>query len=65
MKLISEKMYDEPLYGGSFTGNLVEVIGERVVEHEGKLLEQYLYNIMGYTPENGLPFVSLKCNIYV
>ena len=63
-KILSETMYDEPIRGGSFTGNLVEIIGERVVNRCGKILEQYLYNIEGYTPKNGLPFVALKSNIY-
>lgn len=64
-KILSEEMYDEPIKGGSITGNFVEVIGERVVNRCGKILEQYLYNIEGYTPKNGLPFVALKSNIYL
>lgn len=64
-KILSEEMYDEPIKGGSITGNFVEVIGERVVNRFGKILEQYLYNIEGYTPKNGLPFVALKSNIYL
>ena len=63
-KILSETMYDTPKQGGSFTGNLVEIIGERTVNRCGKILEQYLYNIVGYTPKNGLPFVALKSNIY-
>lgn len=64
-KILSEEMYDEPIKGGSINGNFVEVIGERVVNRCGKILEQYLYNIEGYTPKNGLPFVALKSNIYL
>lgn len=64
-KVIRKKMYEEPLTGGSITGNLVEVIGEREVLHEGKVLEQYIYNIEGYTPKNGKPFVALKDNIII
>ncbi len=63
MKILSRTMYEKAIEGGSMTGNLVEVIGEQTVEYEGRTLEQYLYNIVGYTPENGKPFVSLKANI--
>lgn len=62
-RLIRKVMYAEPRKGGSLTGNLVEIIGEQTVEHNGRILEQYLYNIVGYTPSNGLPFVALKSNI--
>ena len=64
-KLISKTMYDVPVKGGSVTGNLVDIIGEQKVEHDGRILDQYIYNIEGYTPENGLPFVALKSNIFV
>jgi hypothetical protein len=57
-------MYDNPLDGISIAfGDKVKVIGEQTVEHEGRTLEQYLYHIVGYTAENGKPFVSLKANI--
>ena len=66
MKVLREQTYDAPIKGGSVTGNLVEVIGEQtVVTDEGKELEQYIYNIVGYTPENGKPFVALKSNIFL
>jgi hypothetical protein len=62
--LLEKKMYTEPVQGGSMTGNLVEVIGEQKIQLEdGRVIEQYIYNIMGYTPENGKPFVALKANI--
>lgn len=66
MKVLREQTYDAPIKGGSVTGNLVEVIGEQtVVTDEGKELEQYIYNIVGYTPKNGKPFVALKSNIFL
>lgn len=60
-------MYKTPLSGISIVGgDRVEIIGERKAELEdGRIVEQYLYNIIGYTPENGQPFVSLKANIMV
>lgn len=63
-KIISTTMYEEPIQGGSVTGNLVEIIGEQVIEYEGRALDQYLYNIVGYTPKNGKPFMALKSNIF-
>lgn len=63
MKTLSQIFYNKPLKGGSVTGNFVEVIGEQVVEDEGKTYDQYIYNIVGYTPKNGKPFVALKSNI--
>ena len=66
MKVLREQTYDAPIKGGSITGNLVEVIGEQtVMTDEGRELEQYIYNIVGYTPENGKPFVALKSNIFL
>lgn len=64
-KLISTGSYIESKKGISlFSDNEVEIIGEQTVELEsGKIVEQYLYNIVGYTPANGKPFVSLKANI--
>lgn len=63
--IISKTMYDKPLKGGSVTGNSVEIIGEQTVECNGRILEQYIYNIDGYTAKNGLPFVALKDNIII
>jgi hypothetical protein len=64
-KLISTGSYTKSKKGISlFSDNEIEIIGEQTVELEnGKVIEQYLYNIVGYTPENGKPFVSLKANI--
>ncbi|PLS19145.1 hypothetical protein CVD28_01685 [Bacillus sp. M6-12] len=62
----SVTLYDNPLKGISiFSGEPVEVIGERTEEKDGKVLEQYLYNIVNYTAKNGQPFVSLKANISI
>lgn len=63
IKVLNVKMYDETIEGGSMSGNLVEVIGEQTIEYEGTILEQYLYNIIGFTPKNGKPFAALKANI--
>ena len=63
--VIEERMYDKPVRGGSITGNLVDIIGERTEIREGKILDFYLYNICGYKPSNGRPFVALKSNIFV
>lgn len=59
------KRYAEPFRGLSATGNLVEVIGEEILEEDGELLDCYVYNIVGYKPKNGKPFVALKCNIHI
>jgi len=65
-KVLEVKMYDEVLVGGSFTGNEVEVVGEQVVELEdGRVIEQFLYNIVGYVAENGKLFSALKANIMI
>lgn len=61
--IIREKYYDKPIEGGSITGNLVEVIGEQLAVIDGKVYDQYIYNIVGYTPKNGKPFAALKANI--
>jgi len=61
--IIKEKYYDKPIEGGSITGNLVEVIGEQLMLKDGKIYDQYIYNIVGYTPKNGKPFAALKANI--
>lgn len=65
MKVIDTKMYDEPIVGISFfSDSLVSVIGEQTVMFKyGKIIEQYIYNIEGVTPENGKPFLSMKSNI--
>lgn len=66
MTVLNQKMYDASKMAGSITGNLVEVIGEQTVKTDsGETLEQFLYNIHGYTPENGKPFAALKSNIFL
>lgn len=63
-ELIKEKTYETPIKGISIvSGNLVEIIGEQTVVMDGKILEQFIYNIVGYEPKNGKPFISLKDNI--
>lgn len=62
-KTIEERMYDESFRGLSFTETLVDVVGEADVEIDGEIKEMYLYNIVGYEPENKKHFMSLKLNI--
>lgn len=63
--VVWKKDFEESIQGVSmFSGDLIEVVGEQLVKLEdGRLLEQYLYNIVGYTAENGKQFASLKANI--
>lgn len=63
--IIEERNFEKIYEAGSITGNLVEIIGERLVEdlESGKRFAQYLYNIVGYEAKNGLPFAARKCNI--
>lgn len=66
MTIIERKMYDKSMQDGSFmSGNVVEIIGEQTIEEDGEVYEQYLYNIVGYTPKNGKPFVALKSNLVI
>ncbi len=65
MKILSQTMYANAFNGGSTTGNLVTVIGEQTVEYEGRILEQYIYNIKGHATQNGKPFAALKSNIFL
>ena len=65
-KVLNEKSYEEVKKGISFSGNMVSIIGERTVElDDGRIIDQYIYNIDGYEAKNGKPFVSLKDNIYL
>jgi hypothetical protein len=64
--VLEKKMYEEARYAISVAGELVEVIGEQKMEVEDdRVIEQYIYNIVGYTPKNGKPFVALKANIFL
>lgn len=69
LRCLLEKEYDVVMYdtlvrGSSVTGNEVEVIGECKLQlTDGKVIEQYLYNIIGYEAKNGKPFSSHKGNI--
>lgn len=65
-RVFDRKFYKEAVQAGSIMGDLVEVIGEQKMELEdGRIIEQFLYNIVGYTPANGKPFVSLKANLFL
>lgn len=63
--IIKTRRYGKTYQGGSVTGNLIEIIGEEVIQDRemGEQYECYLYNIVGYTPKNGKPFISRKENI--
>ena len=63
-KVLDTTMYDLPKKAISmWSGDEVEIIGEQTARYGDKLLEQYIYNIVGYTPANGKPFISLKSNL--
>jgi hypothetical protein len=65
-EVLSTTRYEQPVMGGSMAGSRVSVTGEQTVRlYDGRVVEQYLYNIVGYTAKNGNEFVSLKCNIYL
>lgn len=65
-RVFDRKMYSKSIQAGSIMGDLVEIIGEQKMELEdGRIIEQYLYNIVGYIPKNGKPFVSLKANLFL
>lgn len=63
MKVLEKKIYNEYVDGFSLGGNQVCVIGEQTSVIDGRVLEQYIYNIKGYVCENGKPFIALKSNI--
>jgi hypothetical protein len=65
MKILSKQIYNEVKYGFSiFSGERVCVIGEQIAQLEdGKIVEHFIYNIIGYAASNGKPFASLKANI--
>lgn len=62
--VIEKEVYEKPINGISIiSDNLVEIIGEQTVVMDGEILEQFIYNIVGYESKNGKPFISLKDNI--
>lgn len=66
-KVLNEITYENAIKGISmFSSEMITIIGERTVELEdGRVIEQYIYNIDNYIAKNGKPFVSLKANIIV
>lgn len=65
-KVLSATQYDKMIRGYSITGSMVEIIGEQTVQlSDGRIVEQYVYNIVGVIPQNGKPFMALKANIYI
>ena len=65
-KVVYKVDYEKEIEGHSIMGSLISVIGEQTVELlDGRIIDQYIYNIVGYTPENEKPFVALKENIYL
>lgn len=59
----NEKTYEKPVKAVTVTGDLINVIGEATIEHDGKNLDIYIYNIVDYTPQNGKPFMARKENV--
>lgn len=55
------KYYKKDYDGYSVMGDAVRIVGEAIDIASGN--EYYLYDILGYTPVNGQPFVGLKENI--
>lgn len=64
-RVISKSYFVEPVVGYSVvSGNRVYVRGKQLVIFEsGNLVEQYIYDIDGYIPDNGKSFVANTCNI--
>lgn len=57
-------MFEDKLMAVSvFSDAQIEIIGEQLYVVEDREIEQYLYNIVGYTTANGKPFASMKANI--
>lgn len=66
IKAFNKVTYQKQVAGISSWGEPITLIGEQLCQLEdGSVVEQYLYNIDGLTPENGLPFAALKGNIVV
>jgi hypothetical protein len=64
-KIIKKELFDSVKYGMSmFSFDRVAIVGEQTIQLEdGRIVEQFLYNIIGHAPTNGKLFVSLKGNI--
>ena len=56
-----KKDYERDYDGYSVMGDAVKIVGEAKDTVNGN--EYYFYDILGYTPVNGQPFVALKANI--
>lgn len=66
MEVLASKIYSTYVYGISVSGEKVCIIGEQIVKFaDGKIVEQYVYNILDYAAHNGKPFISLKANICI
>lgn len=64
MKKLSEMTYENVYHAVTTMGDFAEIVGEQTVQLEdGRIIEQYIYNLEHYKPENGLPFVAMKCNL--
>lgn len=64
-RIVEKRIYAEPIMGATINGDLARIIGEQVMEIDGEMYDQYIYNIEGFTPEDGLPFISLKAYLYL
>ena len=63
MKVLSSEQYRTVRRGFSESGP-VTITGEQTVQlDDGRVIEQYIYNIDNYTPKNGKPFAAMKCNL--
>jgi hypothetical protein len=64
-KVLSKVEYTEKPYGVSaFSMGRVHVLGEQTVQlADGRVVEQHLYDIVGYEAKNGKAFAALKSNI--
>ena len=66
--VLNKFLYERNLKGISIcSGCEGEVIGEELIEFEDKdtPVEVYIYNIIGYEPKNGKPFIARKENIKI
>lgn len=66
LRTLNVKYYDRPLKAVPlFHGGIVEIVGEQEALIEGKLMDQFLYNIVGNQAKNGQPFAALKSDLLV
>lgn len=65
-EVINQTTYETPMEGFSEFSGPVTIKGEQTVKLEdGRIVEQYIYDIDGHITPNGKPFISLKSNIAI